>query len=117
MLPEYHGHIYRGTDETCPPDFGQGDSYTNSPPPTTGPNICITWYILSHFLKKIAHYARSIALYKISVQEITEIWEYTCTTAQYCIYFITPKFMRLLRYLIKMTERPSEGIYMHQISG
>jgi len=41
------------------------------PPTTFGPNICIMWYFPSCFLKKIfARYARSTALYKISVLEI-----------------------------------------------
>ena len=41
----------RETDGMRPPDFGQEDAYTL--PPTTGPNICIMWYILSHFLKNL----------------------------------------------------------------
>jgi len=56
--------------------------------------------ILSHFMKKVACYARSIALYKISVPEIIEIWACNVKTAQNCIYLITPKFRPLLRYYI-----------------
>ena len=89
---------------TCPPDFGQGDAYTNAPPkaPTTGPNICIIWYILSHFLKKITRCASSIAFYKIYVPEIIEIWACNVKTTQKCIYLIglTPKFRSLLCYYI-----------------
>ena len=52
-------------------------------------------YSLS-FPEKIARYARSIALYKISVPEIIEIWACNVKAAQNCICLITPKFRRLL---------------------
>ena len=61
-----------GTIGTFPPDFGQGDAYTNAPPPTIGrvKYLHYTVYSLS-FPEKIARNASSIAFYKISVPEIT----------------------------------------------
>ena len=40
LLPEYYGYIHRGMEGT-PPEFGQGDTFTN---PHFWRNICIILY-------------------------------------------------------------------------
>ena len=62
-------------------------THIQMPAPTNWPNICMV-YALS-FPEKIALYARSIALHKICVPEIIEIWACNAKTAQNCIYLIT----------------------------
>jgi len=52
-----------------PPDFGQGDAYTNALHVK-----CVKWSFFSCFLKNfLARYARSTAFYKVSVIEIRNL--------------------------------------------
>ena len=95
-----------GRMEHVPRFWSRGrDAYTNAhgPQPSQLFGLIFLLYgiFLSHFLKKIDRYARWIALYKISVPEIIEIWACNVKTAQNYIYLIM-----LLRYyiLIKITK-------------